>query len=227
MNPIPHSENQLIFRDAYNVERNLPSIATGQGYRDFRLPEDSVLRVRVLHPDKPENISGADIVYERHMPDEEKASIVAVQYKIWEDKRLYLSDPRMKEQLKRLQGFICENDLCVDVTEENAYRFPCCAAFLRPTDKLQRVDQKYSSTGEHLPICRIDDCKTVTARGAAVLEYKTMKEISLSSEIFEYLFNRGKIGSRLLDYALKRLYANYLITSSEDSVVIYAQEFAP
>ena len=105
---------------------------------------------------------------------------------------------------------------------------PCCAAFLRPTDKLQRVDQKYFSTGEHLPICRIDDCKTVTGRGATVLEWKTIKEISLSSEIFEYLFNKGKIGSRLLGHAeLKRLYANYLRISSEDNVVIYAQEFAP
>ena len=44
MNPVPHFENQLIFRDAYNVERNLPSIEKGHGYRDFRLPDDNVLR---------------------------------------------------------------------------------------------------------------------------------------------------------------------------------------
>lgn len=70
INPTSHSENQLIFRDAYNIERNMPSIEAGQGYRDFRLPDDNVLRVRVLHPDKPEHISGADIIYERHSPNE-------------------------------------------------------------------------------------------------------------------------------------------------------------
>lgn len=228
LNPSVHTEHQLIFRDAYNVERNLPSVGTGQGYKEFRLPDDNFLRVRVLHPDKPEHISGADIIYERQSPNEERASIVAIQYKIWENKTLYLSDPRMKEQLARLRGFICENGLCFQETTKNAYRFPWCAAFLRPTDKLQRADQKFISTGEHLPICRIDDCKTETNRGAVILQYEDMRESSLSTEPFEYLFNNGKIGSRMLSYPeLEKLYAEYSITSAEDSVVIYAQEFLP
>ncbi len=104
LNPIAHTENQLIFRDFYGVERGLPSIVEGRSHRDFRLPDDNVLRVRVLHPDKPEHISGADIVYERHSLSEEKASIVAIQYKLWEDKVLYLSDARLKEQLNRLKN---------------------------------------------------------------------------------------------------------------------------
>jgi hypothetical protein len=187
LNPIAHTENQLIFRDVYGVERNLPSIINGQGHRDFRLPDDNVLRVRVLHPDKPEHVCGADIVYERHSTAEDKASIVAVQYKLWEDKVLYLSDARIEKQLERLKGFICGSDVCVQTDGENTYRFPCCAAFLRPTDKLQKVDQKYISTGEHLPICKVEDCKTVTARGATILQYKNIREVSLNSEMFEYL----------------------------------------
>lgn len=227
MAPVSHTENQLIFRDAYNVHRDLPSLASGQGYRDFRLPDDNVLRVRVLHPDRPEHISGADIIYERHSPHEACASIVAVQYKIWSDKALYLTDVRMAEQLKRLQAFTCDKQVCEQSSGVPGYRFPCCAAFLRPTDKLQKTDQKYFSTGEHLPICRIDDCKTITDRSAAILEYSKMRDISLSSEIFEYLFNKGKIGSRMLSYEkLNLLYADFLVASSEDNVVIYAQEFA-
>jgi len=227
MRPTAHSENQLIFRDAYNVERNLPAIRSGKGSRDFRLPDGNVLRVRVLHPDTPEHVSGADIIYERHSPTEEKASIVAVQYKIWNDKVLRLTDPRMIEQLAKLNKFMCANGMCSQDKSDNTYRFPCCAAFLRPTDKLQNTEQKYFSTGEHLPICRIDECKTETVRGKPVLEYHKMRNVSLSSEMFEYLFNKGKIGSRLLSYhELKTLYADYLIESAEDNVVIYAQEFA-
>ena len=227
MNPVIHSENQLIFRDAYNVERELPSHGSGQGYRDFVLPDENILRVRVLHPDRPEHISGADIIYERHSPNEERASIVAVQYKIWSDKALYLSDLRMEEQLKRLKAFTCNKDVCEQSTDVDTYRFPCCAAFLRPTDKLQKVDQKYSSTGEHLPICKIDGCKSITTRGAPILEYKKMRDVSLNSEMFEYLFNKGKIGSRMLNYSeLSALYADFLVSSSEDNVVIHAQEFA-
>ncbi len=68
----------------------------------------------------------------------------------------------------------------------------------------------------------------MTARGAPILAYKNIKEVSLNSEMFEYLFNRGKIGSRMLSYTeLKRLYTDYLIESSENNVVIYAQEFTP
>lgn len=227
MNPVAHSENQLIFRDAYNVDRNLPAIQSGKGFRDFELPDGNVLRVRVLHPDTPEHVSGADIIYERHSPTEKKASIVAVQYKIWNDKMLRLTDPRMINQLAKLNKFVCENGMCRHDKSDNTYRFPCCAAFLRPTDKLQKTDQKYFSSGEHLPICKIDECKTETVTGKPALEYHKMRNVSLNSEMFEYLFNKGKIGSRLLSYEeLKKLYTNYLIESAEDNVVIYAQEFA-
>ncbi len=227
MIPVGHTENQLIFRDAYNVQRDLPSLASGQGYRDFKLPDDNVLRVRVLHPDRPEHISGADIIYERHSPHAASASIVAVQYKIWSGKALYLTDARMTEQIKRLQAFTCDKNICQNSEQALEYRFPCCAAFLRPTDKLQKTDQKYFSTGEHLPICKIDECKTVTERGAEILEYSQMRDISLNSEMFEYLFNKGKIGSRALSYdELNLLYSEFLVSSSEDNVVIYAQEFS-
>lgn len=226
MNPVFHTENQLIFRDAYNVERDIPSIQSGKSSRDFQLPDGNILRVRVLHPDAPEHVSGADIIYERHNPTEEKASIVAVQYKIWTDKTLRLTDARMISQLEKLTKFACTNGICTQGKSENNYRFPCCSAFLRPTDKLQKTDQKYFSTGEHIPLCKIDECKTETTRGTPVLEYKKMRNVSLNSEMFEYLFNKGKIGSRLLEYQeLKVLYADYLIESAEDNVVIYAQEF--
>jgi hypothetical protein len=227
LNPVKHSENQLIFRDAIGVERLVPALRFGQAYKDFELPDSSILRVRVLHPDKPEHVTGADIIYERHSPVEEKASFVAVQYKLWENRVMYLSDPRMLEQLERLKNFTCDNNVCVQSENESAYRFPCCAGFLRPTDKLQRADQSFVSTGEHIPICRINDCKSETSRGASILAYQDMRDISLSSEMFEQLFNKGKIGSKMLNYfELSALYAVHQITNDENTVIIYAQEFS-
>lgn len=227
LNPVPHTENQLIFRDALAVQRTVPALRSGKAYRDFELPDGNILRVRVLHPDKPEHITGADIIYERHSPHEESARIVAVQYKIWDNKMMYLTDGRMKAQLSRLKSFTCEKTICNQPLTEHSYRFPCCAGFLRPTDKLQRSDQSFVSSGEHLPICRLDECKTVSDRGVERLEYAKMRDISLSSEMFEQLFNKGKIGSRLLGYEeLKEFYEQYQVSTEEDSVVIYAQEFS-
>ncbi|MYM81988.1 hypothetical protein GTP44_08445 [Duganella sp. FT50W] len=219
-----HTENQLIFRDAYNLARTVPPFASGKAHRDFRLPDANVLRVRVLHPDKPEHVTGADIIYERHSPSEDKASVVAIQYKIWEKKKLSLGDERMKKQLARLATFTCANGICKYAEGDNEYRFPCCAAFLRPTDKLQNTDQSFLSSGEHLPICQIPKFKS--GNGDGTLEYKKIKDVSLSAEMFEQLFNKGKIGSRLLTYdELREIYQKHKVVSSEDSVIIYAQEF--
>jgi len=227
LEPTKHTEHQLIFRDAYNVDRPVKALETGQGYRDFELPNENILRIRVLHPDHPEHVTGADVIYERHSRDKESVSIVAVQYKIWEDGKLYISDPRMTEQINKLRSFLCDRYICKSKGNSNDYRFPCCSAFLRPTDKLQRPDQKFISRGEHVPICKIEECISEGSRGGKVLEYKNMRDISLSNETFEFLFNKGKIGSDYMSYEeLEKLYSGALMQASRDSVVIYAQEFS-
>lgn len=54
-----------------------------------------------------------------------------------------------------------------------------------------------------------------------------MKEVSLSTELFEELFNRGKIGSKELTFdELQELYEDASVIDSNDTVVIYAQEFS-
>jgi len=59
-----------------------------------------------------------------------------------------------------------------------------------------------------------------------VLEYDKIRLTSISSEEFEYLFNRGKIGSRMLDYAqLSGVYQSLHITDPADHMTIHAQEF--
>ncbi|EAO2688124.1 hypothetical protein E2X65_23955 [Salmonella enterica] len=220
-----HSENQILNRDVYKVHRLLPSLIDGIDYKDFWLPDKNTLRLRILHPEKTEHITGADLIYEKHSSNDE-ASIVAIQYKIWENKKLYLNDTRMNEQIDKLKSFFCKKNICDNYNSQMQYRFPCCSAFIRPTDKLQSADQKLMSTGEHLPICKIDECTSTGRRGAKLLEYDKIKDISLSNESFEFLFNTGKIGSRNLTYdELTQLYSNFLQESSLSRVMIYAQEF--
>jgi len=221
-----NSENQLIFRDAYKANNHLPLLAESKNKKTFQLSNSNLLTVRVLHPEKSEYITGADLLYERYDKKINTVQIVLIQYKIWEKQKMYFSDDRMLKQLEKMERFICRNGIC-ECKSNNSYRFPCCSAFLRPTDKLQNPNQALRSTGEHLPICHIDECISQTNRGAKVLEYKNIKKVSLSQEIFEELFNQGKIGSRPLSLReLAELYKDTSILSDKDhKVLLYAQEY--
>ena len=224
--PNRHSEGQLIWRDAFSIERDAPALKMGQGHKDFLLPDNNVLRVRVTHPERAESISGADIIYERHSPEKQTANIVGVQYKIWEDRTLYLTDHRMQRQLNRMQEFFCKKGLCEPSGTDQTYRFPFCSAFLRPTDRLQTSNQELRSTGEHLPICLLNKVKSVGARGAEILRYDDVREASLSYGVFEELFTSGKIGSRTLRYEeLQQLYGVFDEMISKDHILIHAQDF--
>lgn len=226
LSPVEHTENKLIFRDAYNADRELPTLGTGLARKDYQLPDGNRLRLRVLHPDKPEHITGADVIYERHDELTQTVNLVVVQYKMWDGKTLYLSDERMQRQLARLKCFSCDQQLCEDASRERPYRFPHCSAFIRPTDKLQNANQKLISRGEHLPICAIDRCKTETRSDGHKLEFDKIKHTSLTGELFEHMFNRGKVGSRPLSYEeLEDIYRDSSIIDSSESVVVYAQEY--
>ncbi len=228
LNPKKASENQLIFRDALKVDRSNfgPLLTEGRSHRVFELDHDNLLTIRVLHPEDAEKITGADLVYERYDESTKTVVVAFVQYKIWEKKKMYLSDTRMLKQLERMKKFLCGKGVC-RCDEHQQYRFPCCSAFLRPTDKLQNPNQKFISTGEHLPICKIDNCLTKTPRGANILEYKNIKATSLSHEMFEKLFNQRKIGSKPLSlFELGELYKDSSIISDNDNrMLLYAQEY--
>jgi len=226
IDPSTHTENQLIFRDAYLADREIPEFALGKSYRDFDLSDGNILRLRVFHPDRPEHISGADVIYERHNRKDDRVSLVAVQYKIWENKSLPLGDQRLQKQLARLKAFLCDRQMCTAGPFDHEFRFPYCSAFLRPTDRLQSPDQKLMSTGEHLPICQIEKVKSKTRRGGEMLEYRNILQMSLSHNVFEGLFTTSKLGSRTLTHQeLEQLYREFDVISDKDRVLIHAQDF--
>lgn len=207
------------------VDRGIPMLTEGQNNRTFELPDDNLLTIRVLHPEKAEHITGADLLYEKYDKETNTVVIAFVQYKIWEDKEMYFSDERMVGQIQKMRNFLCTKNICNDCNI-NKYRFPCCSAFLRPTDKLQSSKQKLISTGEHLPICHIEKCISTTKNGAKVLKYKDIRKVSLSHGIFDELFNQGKIGSKPLSLQeLADLYKDKSIISRKDTMLLYAQEY--
>lgn len=229
INPDKYTENQLIFRDALKVDRGIPVLTEGKNCRTFELFDNNLLTIRVLHPEIPEHITGADLVYERYDNNTNTAVIALVQYKIWENKKMYFSEnasnARMLGQIDKMKNFLCNKGICKN-NNKNKYRFPCCSAFLRPTDKLQSPNQAFISTGEHLPICHIEDCITTYPNGTRVLEYDNVRKISLSHNMFEELFNQGKIGSKPLSLEeLADLYKDSSIISKKDRMLLYAQEY--
>ncbi|MDF0378440.1 hypothetical protein [Methylophilus sp. YYY-1] len=224
--PPAHTETQLIARDTNAFPAGLPTLGNGKGYKAFELPDGNALRVHIFHPDKPEHVSGADVLYERHDPSTDSATLVFVQYKIWEKQSLSLNDPRMQSQLAKLKSVVCDGGLCTIESVKAPYRFPHCAAFLRPTDKLQNPDQKLISSGEHLPICKIEECAKTNRFNTPVLDFDGVRRTSLSGTAFEYMFTYNKVGSRPVPYEeLEQLYHRLSINAEPGNLLVHAQEF--
>lgn len=223
-----HSENQLILRDALRTNKEYPISGTGKDYREFQLPMDRVLRIRVLHPDEPEHLMGADVVYENYWDEKRVVRLAAVQYKIWEKKILYY-DERMGKQLQRLREALCRRDLCKSSSfskRKAAYRLPYCAGFLRPTDKLQSSDSRFVSTGYHIPVCVVERSWEDGIRGGKVIRSKNVRSEAVTQKVFEELFNSNMLGSRYMTYGeLEKLYKETKVLDANERIVIHAQEF--
>lgn len=152
-------EGKLIERDARlgGYEKKLPD--DGDGYFDFSLPANRLMRIRVTHETKVEGTNGADLIYEHHDLEQDRVRIVAIQYKILKDERIIPKSERLKRQLERLDKCFCQELPCKDDKEQTAkleFRLPACAAFLRPTYRLQNKQASVMSRGYYMPICLVN-----------------------------------------------------------------------
>ena len=160
----PYTENRLIVRDVYAGD-SLPISLKGDGYHDIVVPGGRVMRIRLIHPDPPENILGVDLFYEHHQIDQEQVRLAALQYKRWDKKVFYTSeDNRVEKQLEKLHKAFCKNHLCQEVAGsqvKSMYRLPYCSAFLRLTDRLQHPEAEIRF--KWIPYSYMC-CRTIVAR---------------------------------------------------------------
>jgi hypothetical protein len=227
MDTVRLTENRILNRDFNQVDRTsyTDKLFQDDFYVDYKLRNDNVLRVRFLHPDSDEHITGADLIYEQYNLEKNKVRFVFLQYKTWEKNTIYPSQAtNLVPQLERMAGMLCNNGLCHTSSGKKTskkYRLPYCSAFLRPTDKIQNSDSKLISSGYHFPICRA--MKLIDAEGK--IEKKSIKEESFKSHIFEELFNNNMIGTRWIDVEdLEQIYENNAIFKRSDRIRLYAQE---
>ena len=158
-----------------------------------------------------------------------KVRFAMVQYKIWDGELLYWSQAKnLEPQLKKMEDNLCKNGYCLCEDGKNystKYRYPYCSAFLRPTDKLQYKDSKFTSSGMHIPICKINSVTVETKEGNKILKKQNMKETSLSHKVFEENFNYNQVGSRWMTYQeAEKLYKDHKILESDQRIIVHVQE---
>lgn len=193
---------------------------------DYILGKDSYLRIRLLHPENMEAVTGADLVYEQQNLVTRKIRVMFLQYKIWDDKGImYFSQGSLEAQLRKMKASLCDKGFCnqpTNLVDDLDYRFPYCSCFLRPTDSIQDVNTKLLSSGIHIPVCT---ALNIRDGGALNLDKRDMRAQTLTHKMFEPLFNKGFVGSRwLTEDELRMFYLENSIMEVNESLMIYARE---
>jgi hypothetical protein len=224
--PRKQSEHKSLNHDFYLKTRyqefNKP-LYDGDNYKDFRINENKVLRLRMLHPDHEETILGVDLIYENFDLELERVRFAHMQYKSWDGKSLYLSQAKnLMPQLEKMVTNVCKSGLCKGPDENRAFRFPYCSAFLRPTNKLQKAESKLITTGLHLPIC---EALKILKEKDGIIKKSECSDKSIKGKIFEELFIDNLAGSRWISIdELELFYEKKGILSHTNSIRIHAQE---
>ena len=196
---------------------------------DYKVSEKRYIRLRLIHPNDGEHSMGADLIYEQYDPEKRKVRFVMVQYKIWDGEILYWSQAKnLDPQLAKMADNLCGNGFCKCEKGNNystSFRYPYCSAFLRPTDKMQYKNSPFTSSGMHIPICKIESVTVETKDGNKVLRKQNMRETSLSQSLFEENFNYNQIGSRWMSYEeLEKLYKEHKILENDERIIVHVQE---
>lgn len=222
-------EDFILHHDVKSMKYGVQPINIGVKSADYQVARDRFIRVRLIHPNDGEQKMGADLIYEQYLPEQKKVRFLLIQYKIWEGELLYWSQAKnLNPQLKKMKNNLCDQGFCLCKDGKNystEFRYPYCSAYLRPTDALQDKTSPLTSSGMHIPICRIKDVVEDTSEGNKVLRKKNMRHVSLSQSVFEEAFNYNQIGSRWLDYEeVEKLYEENAILDSGERLLVHVQE---
>lgn len=222
-------EDFILEHDVKSMKFGIQPIEIKAKSADYKVSENRVIRVRLIHPNEGEQSMGADLIYEQYDPEKRKVRFIMIQYKIWDGELLYWSQAKnLEPQLEKMKENLCEKGYCKCENGNNfasTFRYPFCSAFLRPTDKLQFKDSAFTSSGMHIAVCKIKDVVEETKEGNKVLRKSSMKEASLSQKIFEECFNYNQIGSRWMNYdEAEKLYRDHKILESDERIILHVQE---
>jgi hypothetical protein len=224
------SEDFILAHDVKSFKNGLEPINIKAKHSDYKINEHKILRVRLIHPDQGEQSLGADMIYEQYDSKNKMVRLIVVQYKIWDSKALYWSQAsNLDAQIQKMSDNLCASHFCVwsDGKKHGpTFRYPFCSAFLRPTDKLQYKDSPLTSSGMHIPICRLGDV-TEGEGSKKILKRPKMIENSINQTVFEECFNNNQIGTRWMTYGeTEQLYVRHKILEDGERIIIHAQELA-
>lgn len=224
--PRKQSEHKSLSHDFYLKSREDffgKPLYDSDSFKDYKISEDKILRLRLLHPDNDEAILGVDLVYEHFDLKRDMVRFAHMQYKAWNSNVLYeSSSSNLRSQLTKMRQHLCDSSYCQGPdAPDNEYRFPYCSGFLRPTSKLQSSESKLITTGVHIPICQaillLDNEKKISK--------DNLKDRSIKGNIFEELFINNIAGSRWIQISeLEHFYESKKIVSEINSIRIHAQE---
>ncbi|PSN17962.1 hypothetical protein C7271_14975 [filamentous cyanobacterium CCP5] len=235
LSSVIYVENQIIDRDVNKVQRNLPISGQGKDYKEFSLSDDRALRIRLLHPNRPEHITGADLIYELYSDFGDFAYITAVQYKLWDEKDVLYMDDRIESQIAKLKENFCDSGLCetpLYPKEASSRLASFCAAFLRMTNRLQSAESKLISTGEYIPVCKLGEFQKKTTADKFKLTSKDIREFKhgrtkpVPHGLFEEMVKGNMLGSRRVPVdELEEIYKKFRILDSSEKIIIHAQDY--
>ncbi|MGB5979698.1 MAG: hypothetical protein WBG62_19940 [Cyclobacteriaceae bacterium] len=219
------SEHKVLNHDFYlrSVDGFDKPIYQNDNFQDYKISNNKYLRLRLLHPDKDEEILGVDLIYEKFDLTRDRVRFAHLQYKMWENNRLYFTQAKnLGPQLDKIEKHLCKDGYCSGPPEKRGgYRFPYCSGFLRPTSKILKEDSKLKSSGLHIPICLVREIQATETK----LTKKNCEEKSLSRKIFEELFKSNLIGSKWIPIdELEQFYEDKGIKSYTDRIRVHAQE---
>jgi len=232
---IIESENEWILRDMTTArsldssEDDIPIPPFNDGRCAIYETGNRLLKIRRLHPDRAEHLTGADMIYERYDISNRLVRLVYIQYKMWDDKNvLYFSRGNISKQIRLLTNKICDSEYCKCRSSKSPYRLPHCAAFLRATNRLQpNSSKRIISRGLFLPICEIDKCATITDQGAKKLSREGIQDTALNQDLFESLYNKNMVGSDWLTYdEAEQFYRENQIIQSDEKLIYHAQDYS-
>lgn len=222
-------EDYILHHDVKSVKFGVEPIDIQAKHSDYIVSENRIIRVRMIHPNNGEQSMGADLIYEQYDTEKKVVRFLMVQYKIWEVDTIYWSETKnLNKQLQKMTNKLCSKGYCNCDDGNNVsgeFRYPFCTGFLRPTDNLQFKNSRFTSSGMHVPICKLDALTEVSKDGNKILRKNNMRHASLSQNVFEECFNYNQIGSRWFQYdELEKLYKENKILETDENIIVHVQE---